>query len=90
MDDTTLKLDGNAAAGVLAEVFRLEMTTAWMTCRACGRSGMLGSLSAYQSGGMGTILRCPGCDGVMLRLVHHSGEYWLDMDGTTGLRLPEA
>ncbi len=29
-------LDGNAAAGVMAEVFQLEMTMAVTTCASCG------------------------------------------------------
>ena len=32
-------LDGNAAAGLLAEVFTMEATTAVVTCAGCGGPG---------------------------------------------------
>ena len=34
-----LMLDGNAVAGMLGEVFAVEMTTATGTCGNCGESG---------------------------------------------------
>ena len=37
MDDE-LRLDGNAAAGTLGEVFSFEVTTAEYTCEGCGRA----------------------------------------------------
>ena len=36
MDDADMRLDGNAAAGDLAEVFHAEMTTAIGVCATCG------------------------------------------------------
>ena len=36
MDETDLRLDGNAVAGLLAEVFALEATTALVRCAGCG------------------------------------------------------
>ena len=36
MDETELRLDGNAAAGLLAEVFAFEITAAELTCASCG------------------------------------------------------
>jgi hypothetical protein len=41
MDDE-LRLDGNAAAGTLGEVFSFEVTTAEYACGGCGRAGRLG------------------------------------------------
>jgi Family of unknown function (DUF6510) len=63
--DDPLRLDGNGAAGVLREVFAVEMTTASCTCAACGRVSALGGLMLY-GGAMGTVLRCPACDGLVL------------------------
>ena len=37
-----LRLDGNAAAGTLGQVFSFEVTTAEYACGGCGRTGMLG------------------------------------------------
>ena len=34
-----LMLDGNAVAGMLGEVFAVEMTTATMMCGNCGAAG---------------------------------------------------
>lgn len=89
MNDEPLRLDGNAAAGFLTEIFALEMTSAQSTCAGCGQTGPLGSLLLY-GGEMGTILRCPSCDRVMLRIVRdhrQGGQYWMDMQGMSMLRI---
>ena len=36
MDETQLRLDGNAAAGMLREIFVHEMSTARGACASCG------------------------------------------------------
>ena len=56
-----LMLDGNAAAGVLQEIFSVEMTTAVGTCDNCGSAGEVGAIHLYRSAGM--TLRCPSCHG---------------------------
>jgi Family of unknown function (DUF6510) len=38
---------------------------------------------------MGTILRCPGCDNVLIRIVHARGRYLLDMRGVRVLQVKE-
>jgi hypothetical protein len=45
MDD--LMLDGNAVAGLLQEVFAVEMTTAIGTCGECGTAGRVGAAHLY-------------------------------------------
>ena len=60
-----LVLDGNGAAGVLREVFAVEMTTASCTCAECGRVSAVGVLHLY-GGAMGTVLRCPTCEALVL------------------------
>jgi uncharacterized protein DUF6510 len=80
----TLRLDGNAAAGMLAEVFPFEMTSAQSACAGCGLTGPLGALWLY-GGEMGLVLRCPACHQVQLRLVRARGRYWIDMRGMTTL-----
>ena len=81
-----LRLDGNAAAGVLAELFTFEVTTAQVTCAGCGASGPLGTLQVWMTP-MGTVIRCPGCDNVILRVVHARDEWLLDLRGATVLRV---
>ncbi len=87
MDDNDLRLDGNAAAGPLAEIFGREMTTAIAVCRGCGADGPVGSLAAYDPG-MGIILRCPTCDTAVIRVSRVRGGYWLDAQGASVLRIP--
>ncbi len=80
------KLDGNAAGGILQEVFPFEMTTAVGTCAHCGATNEVGALIVYMSA-MGTVIRCPSCDSVLIRIVKAKEEYWLDMQGVRVLRL---
>jgi Family of unknown function (DUF6510) len=80
------KLDGNAAAGTLQEIFPFEMTLAQVTCTGCGTTNVIGATAAYMHG-MGTIVRCPVCDTALIRLVHAKGRYWLDMRGVRVLQI---
>ena len=81
MDDD-LRLDGNAAAGPLGEVFSFEVTTAEYACVGCGRTGRLGEAMVYEVRELGTIVRCPGCDNALIRLVHDRERYLVDLRGT--------
>jgi Family of unknown function (DUF6510) len=81
-----LRLDGNAAGGMLGEVFAFEVTTARATCAGCGRDGPVGELLVYASA-MGTILRCPTCDDPLIRVAHVRGGHWLDLRGLRTLRV---
>ena len=83
------RLDGNAAAGILQEIFPFEMTLAHTTCAGCGRLDDIGALAAYIHG-MGTILRCPCCDRALIRVAHVKGRYWLDMRGVSVLQVDAA
>ncbi len=79
------RLDGNAAAGTLGEVFSFEVTTAEYACQGCARAGRLGEAMVYEVRGLGTILRCPGCDNALIRLAHVRGRYLVDLGGTSYL-----
>jgi hypothetical protein len=74
------RLDGNAAAGMLSEVFIPDLTTASTTCATCGSIRMLGRLLVYVHG-MGMVMRCPSCDGVVLRIARTRRQLWLDPTG---------
>ena len=80
------KLDGNAAAGILQQIFPFEMTLARTTCAGCGRLDAIGALPAYVHG-MGTILRCPSCDRALIRVTHIKERYWIDMRGVIVLQI---
>jgi hypothetical protein len=79
-------LDGNMLAGPLADVFTEEVTTAQARCRGCGKLSAIAELAVYGPE-PGLVARCPGCAGVLLRLVRASGSAWLDLSGMSVLRL---
>jgi hypothetical protein len=62
-----MHLDGNAAAGVLAEAFGTEMTTVVGTCASCGATGAIGQAHVYM-GGPGTVVRCSHCEAILIAL----------------------
>jgi len=78
------RLDGNAAAGPLSELFARDITTALATCAKCGRETPVGTLFDYGQA-MGVVLRCNGCEGAMLRLVRTPGSLRLDPSGVSML-----
>ena len=86
MSDESLRLDGNAAAGLLAEIFPFEMTSAQSACAGCGQTGPMGALLLY-GGEMGAVLRCPACDCVQLRIVRVRDRYLIDMRGISVLQI---
>ena len=87
MQTEELRLDGNAAGGVLRDVFTHEMTAALATCAGCATMGPVGALLEYGHG-MGIVLRCPQCDMPVLRLVAAPGFFHLDLSGLLLLTIP--
>jgi uncharacterized protein DUF6510 len=87
MQTEELRLDGNAAAGRLREVFTHEMTAALATCAGCETAGPIGALLEYGHG-MGIVLRCPACDTPVLRIVPTAGLLRLDLSGILLLTIP--
>jgi hypothetical protein len=85
----SLRLDGNMAGGILSEVFVPDMTMARATCATCGTTRVVGALLVYAHG-MGLTVRCPNCDGVVLRIARTPRHVWLDMTGATRLVTPAA
>ena len=84
--DRELMLDGNAVAGVLEEIFAVEMTASPTECANCGREGEMGTLLAFTQA-PGIVLRCPACEGVMIRIVQTPDAIFLDARGVAYLRL---
>ena len=77
-----LRLDGNAAAGTLGEVFSFEAITAEYACGGCGRSGRLGETMVYEVRGLGLVVRCPSCENSLIRLAYSRGRPMVDLRGT--------
>jgi Family of unknown function (DUF6510) len=88
MSQSEMTLDGNAIAGLLRELFVLEMTTARATCAGCGAVNPIGRVEVYNHA-PGTVVRCPACQAVLMRIVHGPGRYWLDLSGARCLELIE-
>ena len=80
------KLDGNAAAGILQAIFPYEMTMARITCSGCGATMAMGETAAYMHG-MGTVIRCPISDTVLIRVAQIKRRYFLDMRGVSVLQI---
>ncbi len=78
-------LDGNAAAGPLATAFGSDMTAVPGKCAHCGGVHMIAELRAYMRA-PGTILRCPICDSVILRIVETDEATYVDARGAAYLR----
>jgi hypothetical protein len=81
-----LMLDANATAGLLYEIFGVEMTAAPTECANCGNEDEIGTLLAFIHG-PGIILRCSTCEHVVLRIVQTPDEIILDARGAVYLRL---
>jgi Family of unknown function (DUF6510) len=84
-------LDGNAAGGLLSELFAFDVTAASVICDGCETTGDIAQARVY-GGAMGAMFRCAHCDNIVIRLVRTPRGFWLDMRGTRSffVRPPEA
>jgi Family of unknown function (DUF6510) len=80
-------LDGNAIAGLLADVFGEEMTTATGTCASCGASGEVARFAVYTRGS-GAVARCSACTSVLMILVTCREITCVDLRGLAALDRP--
>jgi hypothetical protein len=77
--------DGNAVAGLLQELFAVEMTTARGTCGECGAAGPVGAVHVYR--GAGIVLRCPHCGNTLAKIVKSDPRVWIDLTGIRTLEV---
>jgi Zn finger protein HypA/HybF involved in hydrogenase expression len=80
-----LMLDGNAVAGLLQEVFAVEMTTARETCDGCGATEPVGAVHVYR--GAGVVLRCPHCGNALAKIVQGRSQTCVSLAGTRALEI---
>jgi hypothetical protein len=80
-------LDGNAMGGLLGQVFAVDLTSAVGRCDGCGRTGVLAETRVYVDA-PGTVVRCVGCEAVLIRVVQSADRTWLDLRGLAVLQLP--
>ena len=90
MEGEDLRLDGNAIAGTLGEMFVDEMTSARIACKGCGSVESVGAEHAYVQA-PGIVLRCSHCDEALLVMTRTAGRHriwfprshWLEMGEPT-------
>jgi hypothetical protein len=80
------RLDGNAVAGLMAEIFGREMTLATGVCGSCGAESLLAEVHVYRRA-PGTVVRCKTCEAVLLRVVEAPGRMWVDLSGFATLEI---
>ena len=80
-----LMLDGNAVAGLLQEVFAVEMTTSLGTCGACGACEEMGAAHVFR--GAGVVLRCPHCHNTLMTIVTDEARVWIGFQGMRTLEV---
>ena len=86
MGTTPTYLDGNAAAGPLADLLTFDPTVAVARCKGCGETMVLAQCRVYATA-PGLVLRCAACSGVLIRLVIANSRGWLDMTGVACLQI---
>jgi Family of unknown function (DUF6510) len=80
-----LMLDGNAVAGLLQEVFTVDMTTALETCNTCGAAEAVGALHVFR--GAGIVMRCPHCGNPLVTIIKDDTRVWIGLVGVRMLQV---
>ena len=80
-------LDGNAAAGMLFDIFGAEMTLSSARCAHCGNRAPMGTLRVYCVGGPGMVMRCSVCAEMVMRVMRRpDGSFLVDTRGAAYVR----
>jgi hypothetical protein len=86
-DRAMATLDGNAIAGMLFDVFGIEMTDAKCVCATCDAHFLLGQTEVYMRA-PGTVVRCHLCNSILMVLVAVRGVTCVDLGGLAALERP--
>ena len=90
MEGTELKLDGNAMAGLLHEVFIEDVTDARGACASCGSIADIGRQYAYMyPQSPGAVLRCAGCESVLMVVVRTRSHVRFGLRGLAWLEVAQ-
>ena len=84
VDET--RLDGNAIAGELRQIFGVEMTDHLGCCGECGTVNRVAAITVYRTG-PGDVLRCPNCEAVLFVLVQRDSTVTVGFDSIRWLRM---
>ncbi|MFF1877634.1 DUF6510 family protein [Leifsonia sp. NPDC058230] len=79
-------LDGNVAAGVLSEIFSVDVTSARGMCAHCGDMTVVARARVYPND-HGMVLRCSSCGDVLAMVVEQPGRVSIDLQGMVWLQL---
>jgi hypothetical protein len=81
-----LASEGNTGAGSLANVFAVDVTSAEVTCPACGETSPLADERAYLRG-PGSSLQCKHCSSVLGRFRRSQDAIWVDLHSSVAWQL---
>jgi hypothetical protein len=81
------RLDGNALAGPLLELFTVDLSAARATCAHCDGSAPLAEQQLYADA-PALVLRCRGCTAVLLRYSADGDHIRADFSGLRLLVAP--
>lgn len=79
-------LDGNAAAGLLSEVFAVDITSAIGECAHCGDRAVVALAHVFPSD-HGLVVRCSTCGDVLMVAVEERERVCIDLRGLTWLEV---
>jgi hypothetical protein len=79
--------DGNAIAGVLEEIFTVEVTAKMRTCQSCGQENAIGAHRLFT--GAGYVLHCPNCGDIAAAIATVPGEHRVTLFGAWSVQPPE-
>jgi Family of unknown function (DUF6510) len=74
METDEMRVDGNAIAGILGELFVREMTSVRIACGGCGKVEPFGAEHVYMRA-PGIVMRCCHCDSVLLVVANAGKTY---------------
>ena len=72
-ENATVILDGNAAAGILSEIFVGDVTQCMGVCGGCGAVAPLAE-AVVELDEVAAIVRCRGCTHTLLTVLREAGE----------------
>jgi DNA-directed RNA polymerase subunit RPC12/RpoP len=85
-----LRLDGNAAAGLLRDVFVHEFTSVRGACATCGAEGEMGAQHLYMTPlSPGAVLRCATCGSMLMVVVRAGGRFRVGLQGLVWLEMQD-
>jgi hypothetical protein len=78
------RVDGNALAGPLSEIFRVDITMASGTCRSCAGTCILAD-AVVEADAVGLIVLCPTCTHTLFTVVRSPEGVRADLQGLAAL-----